>query len=222
MQDKTEPLHDPSNPFKTPYNPTKSPIRKGTNIVSMRLKSEINKISLQNLPKCLKTELFLFKYLHYFLLFTAIFLIIYRRVKELKDIEQIEQIDNDGLKRDFYRVTGMIYVKYNCEIINFMIFKLFIVNLHRKDYIFYVKLVCEFFIIILMITKIAIYIFELSNENRFTGDINELNILFEVFLLFVHFLILFLYVRILLAFKKSRLFRKIFVVHYLKERLKIE
>lgn len=64
--------------------------------------------------------------MHYFLLIIAIISIVVKRVTEYDDIKYIESKEKEEDKHIYYLLSGLIYVKYNCEILNFVIFKVFI------------------------------------------------------------------------------------------------
>lgn len=195
--------------------------KKKTKFIS--LNSKINDISMKNFPKSLQYQLLAFKTLHYILLVTSVFLIIFKRVKEQSDIKKIEDIDKDSIKNLFYIVTGLIYVKYNLEIINFICYYTFVVNLQeRRRRTFYFKLTIESVISLIIFVKICIYIFELWTKYGFTGSISHYNIIGEMVLLCVHIAIILLYFKIRLRFSQSRLYRKIFRVYYLGKELKIK
>ena len=187
------------------------------------LTHEINEISITNFPTSLKLQIFTFKALHYILLVTSIVLIIVKRIKEHTDIMAIEKIEDITIKRLFYVITGLIYVKYNLEIINFICFYIFVINLHeRKSRAFYFKIIVETFISLLIFIKIVIYIFELWGEYGFTGSINHHNIIGECIMLVFHISIIVLYCKIRAKFSDSRLLRKIFIVFYLNRELTVK
>ena len=197
------------------------PQKKKTKFIS--LGSKLNDISMRNFPKSLQWQLFAFKFLHYVLLVTAVVLIIFKRIKELNDIKKIEAIEKEGIRDLFYIVTGLIYVKYNLEIINFICYYTFVINLQeRRRRTFYFKLTIESLISLIIFVKICIYIFELWTKYGFTGSISHYNIIGEMVLLCVHITIILLYFKIRLKFSQSRLYRKIFRVYYLGKELKLK
>ena len=136
--------------------------RKVTNQISIQGNSEINKISIDNLPKNLRNKIALFKFLHYFLLVIAIISIVIKRITEYDDIKYIESKEKQQDKDIYYLLSGLIYVKYNCEILNFVIFKVFIKQLQEKTRnTFVLKMVIEALMIVLYICKLALYFAEI-------------------------------------------------------------
>ena len=187
------------------------------------LTHEINDISIKNFPKSLKYQIFTFKALHYLLLIIAIVLIILKRIREHADIIAIEKIKNPTIRELFYVITGLIYVKYNLEIINFICYYTFVINLQeRKSRTFYFKITVETIIILMILVKICIYIFELWSNYGFVGSISHYNIIGESIILLLHVIIVVLYCSIRQRFSHSRLLRKIFRVYYLNKELKIK
>ena len=62
----------------------------------------------------------------------------------------------------FYVITGLIYAKYNLEIINFLFYKIFVINLHeRTKRTMVIKITFEVLIIVFITMKIFLYLIEL-------------------------------------------------------------
>ena len=186
------------------------------------LGDEINKISLKNFPDYLRYRIFCFKFLHYVLLMIAIALIFYKRIREYEDIQEIEKIPVSEDKFIYYFITGIIYVKYNLEVVNFLCFLSFVINLHEhRKRTFAFKVIFELFIMLLILLKVTVYLFEIYKEVPYFSSITKFNIVGEMVLWSFHLIIVILYVQIRSKFQESRLWRKIFRVYYLEKKLKI-
>jgi hypothetical protein len=186
------------------------------------LGDEINKISLKNFPDYLRYRIFFFKFLHYVLLFVAVGLIFFKRIREYEDIKEIERIPGANEKFVYYFITGIIYVKYNLEVVNFLCFLSFVINLHeQRKRTFVFKVVSEMFIMLLILLKVIVYLFEIYKEVPYFSSITKYNIMGEMLLWTFHLIIVILYVQIRTKFQESRLWRKIFRVYYLEKKLKI-
>lgn len=192
---------------------------------SARLSKEIcdvHSISLGNLPKSLKIQLFVFKLLHFSLFLIAISMIIKKRMDELRDIKSIEKLENAHMQDLFYMITGLVYVKNNIEIINFVCYCTLLTDLQKKgSLIFWFKVGSEIFIMLLSFVKICVYIFELFTHAGLTGRISCFNIMGETMLIGIHMTILCMYVTISSKFSNSRMLRKIFRVYYLNKDIRV-
>ena len=88
----------------------------------------INLLNIKLFPSHLKCKISLFKLLHYFLLISSIVGIILRRIFELDNIKYIESKPLE-LHSLYYLIYSMIYVKSNLEIINYVYYNIFIINI---------------------------------------------------------------------------------------------
>ena len=99
------------------------------------------------LPKILRVNIFIFHFFHYLLLFLSISMLVYRRLHEYNEILRIENNEAGearSIRYIFYTLTGLIYARYNLEIINFICYKIFVVNLASKTTkAFRFKMTCE-------------------------------------------------------------------------------
>ena len=99
------------------------------------------------LPTPLRIKIFSFYFLHYLLLVMSVAMLVYRRLNEYKEILRIENNEAGearSIRYIFYTLTGLIYARYNLEIINFICYKIFVVNLASKtNKAFRFKMVCE-------------------------------------------------------------------------------
>lgn len=195
--------------------------RKNTNVVQID-KKELNEIKLENMPKSLRTQIALFKLLHYLLLVVAICSIIYRRKNEIRDILEAQKKDQ-RTQQQFFLISSLIYVKYNLEILNFVLFIVFLTNLaETSKFPFIIKLVAEVSIIIFMISKITLYLYDLNSKLTLMYGLTISHLILEIFLLFLHFFIIYLYCYIRRAFLNNKSYRKIFTVFYMKNKLHVE
>lgn len=128
QQDQTNNITLLNEESKTAHR--ESTKRNKTNLINIE-QSEIKEIKLSQLPKGLRTEITLFKVLHYFLLIIAIISIIYRRRNEINDILEAQKKDTET-QNEFYLLSSLIYVKYNLEVLNFVIFVVFVYNFAEK------------------------------------------------------------------------------------------
>ena len=99
------------------------------------------------LPQSLRVKIFIFHFFHYLLLILSISMLVYRRLHEYNEILRIENNEAGearSIRYIFYTLTGLIYARYNLEIINFICYKIFVVDLASKTNKAYrFKLICE-------------------------------------------------------------------------------
>ena len=183
---------------------------------------ELGAIRMQNLPQSLKIQIFAFRLLHFALLLVTLWLIVSKRMAERSDIRALEQCD-EKMRPWFYFITGLVYVKYNLEIINFIIYYTLLTDLQeRRSPMFLFKIASEAFFIMFVFTKICVYVFELMTHYCIAGHISYWNIIGESVILLLHIAVLALYWRIRTQFGRSRLLRKIFRVYYLNKEIKLK
>ena len=196
------------------------PQKKYTKIVSDK---EISQITLKNFPKKFKISIFLFKLSHYILLIVSCSQLIVRRFNEYDDILKIEATKVDPIVREkFYSFTGIIYAKYNLEILNFIFFLLIVSNFHRLSlFNFLAKLFFgEFMLIALICWKVTNYIIEMKKEDTSDIPISYMNVIIELALLVFHVVIVVSFLIIYLGFRKSKEAKNIYRVHYLGKKIK--
>lgn len=71
---------------------------------------------------------------------------------------------SEETQESYYLVSGLIYVKYNLEILNYVIFKVFVQNLQDKGRrVFLLKIFVESLMIVFMLIKIGVYFFEIKS-----------------------------------------------------------
>ena len=87
--------------------------------------SDIRRFQWSNLPASQRLAVVTLYLAHYFLLITSVSLILYKRLREHEEIEKIESLTDAKVKSALYVMFGLVYAKYNFEIINFIYFVLF-------------------------------------------------------------------------------------------------
>ena len=184
--------------------------------------SEISKIQLSNFPRYMKICIFIFKFCHYFLLLFSCFQMVNRRYKqynELLDIEKKKLTEEEKL--EYFSFTGVIYAKYNLEILNFIFYLLIVSNFNRLSLCHFLSklLIGEGLLISLAFFKIIKYYFEKINNNP-KFPINLSNLLSEISLLLAHLIVVGTFIVIYLGFKNSRENKNIYRVHYLGKKIK--
>ena len=99
------------------------------------------------LPVKVRAQIFAFHFLHYILLLMSVVMLVYRRLHEYNEILRIENNEAGearSIRYIFYTMTGLIYARYNLEIINFICYKIFVINLaSRTGKSFMFKMVAE-------------------------------------------------------------------------------
>ena len=183
---------------------------------------EISKIKVNNFPMYMRISIPVFKLCHYFLLIMSIIQLLNRRYHEYDDLKQMEEMHYDDHQTEqFFSFTGVIYAKYNLEILNFIFYILIVANFNKLSFAnFLAKLVIgEGMLIGLGCVKIINYYWQI-NELKDKAAITISSLLVEIFLLLTHIIILVTFIIIWLGFRGSRENKNIYRVHYLNKKIR--
>lgn len=186
------------------------------------LDEEIKEITLRNFPNFLRTFIIIFKFCHYLLLVTSIVQLVNRRYKEYDDLTRIQQPDvTTEVRERFYQFTGIIYAKYNLEILNFIFYLLLVNNFHRLTmWGLSWKMALETFLSALISFKVYRYMVELSEGDKSKLPITTRHAYTELALLAVHILIVISFLGIYFGFRNNKKLKNIYRVHYLGKKIK--
>ena len=154
-----------------------------------RPKTLLDSHQWKKLDKLTRKTIVLFFGLHYFLLMVSIGMILYKRLREHDEINMIEAFGDRSTRLVFYRIFGLVYARYNLEVLNFIHFVLFARDLQPSA----VKVLSESALVLLGASKIGLSATVDTRDPR-AADLLSLPQLFgELALLGLHLLILALY-----------------------------
>ena len=195
-------------------------VKKDTKLVS---DSEISKITLKNFPKTISVSITIFQICQWGLLICSCVQLLFRRYCEYDDLMKIEAEGvTQSEKEEFYSFTGIIYAKYNLEILNFVFYLLLLSNLHQlnmKHYFLKIFL-GEGLLIGLIFWKVLSYLEILGAHSNKNAPISLGNIMVELGLLILHVVIIISFSIAFFGFRKSREAKNIYRVHYLGKKIK--
>ena len=154
-----------------------------------RKTAEMRTYRWSSLPRMLRVSIVLFFTAHYFLVITSLVLIFYKRLREQDEIFKVETVPDPTTQHFLYVMFGLVYAKYNFEIINFIYFVLFAKDLAYN----WLKVVSEFTLILLISMKMSIYYLYLVDEKKVSELISKEQLMGEAFILFIHLSIVGLY-----------------------------
>lgn len=183
---------------------------------------EIKDITMRKFPMFLRVAMLTFKACHWLLLFASIFQLINRRYKEFDDVTRIEQPDvTPEVRARFYQLTGIIYAKYNLEILNFIFYLLLVNTFHRLSSVaFTAKLLLEGVLGALIAFKLYRYLVEMAEGDKSKLPITMHHIIAEVAVFLCHVAIVVSFLSIYCGFHNNRQRKNIYRVHYLGKKIK--
>jgi hypothetical protein len=183
---------------------------------------EIKDITMRKFPMFLRVAMFLFKACHWTLLFSSILQLINRRYNEFEDVTRIEQPDVEPeVRARFYQLTGIIYAKYNLEILNFIFYLLLVSSFHRLSGVaFTAKMLLEALLGTLIAFKVYRYLIELAGGDNSKMPITMRHIVVEMAVFGLHVVIVAAFMTIYCGFHNNRQRKNIYRVHYLGKKIK--